>query len=268
MNYVPSKIIDVHTHAWPEKVAARAQEHLEAIFKVKFVGEPTVATLLASMERCGISISVVCAVATRPEQVPGINDWMVSIRSGRVRSFAAWHPDFSEGEKEIERLRGRVDGFKLQPEFQNFYVDDEKVFPFYAALERAKLPVLFHCGKELSGTMLVRSSPDRLIKVRRAFPKLVIIAGHFGGFDLWDDVEKHLLGEDVYLDTSYFLGFVPDERVRRMIRAHRPDRLLFGTDFPLVDPAIDIGRLSGLNIADDLKEGIFYRNAERLLAAN
>ena len=57
-------IIDFHTHAWPDKIAQKAREHLEGLFRVKLVGEPTVDTLLRSMDRNRIDISVICAVAT------------------------------------------------------------------------------------------------------------------------------------------------------------------------------------------------------------
>jgi hypothetical protein len=67
-------IIDIHTHAWPEKVSQKARENLESVFKVPFVGDPTVSTLLRYMDKNNISVSVICAVATRPEQVPSIND--------------------------------------------------------------------------------------------------------------------------------------------------------------------------------------------------
>ena len=134
-------------------------------------------------------------------------------------------------------------------------------------MARVGVPVLFHCGKELSGTMLVRSSPDRIVNVKRAFPRLTIIAGHFGGFELWPEVSEHLLGEDVYLDTSFFFGHVPPAEAVRMIQAHRPDRILFGTDFPLIDSAQDLAHLRALAIPDELKERILFHNARQILHA-
>ena len=144
--------------------------------------------------------------------------------------------------------------------------DDENFFCWYEDIERLKLPLMFHCGKELSGTMLVRSSPDRMSKVMEKFPKLKIIAAHFGGFELWDEVKKYLLGKDIYLDTSFFLHFLPVEEIRSMILAHSQDRLLFGTDFPIVDQKKDLDFLKSLNIPEDLKFRIFSLNAKNLLS--
>jgi predicted TIM-barrel fold metal-dependent hydrolase len=258
-------IIDIHTHAWPEKVSQKARENLESVFKVPFVGDPTVSTLLRYMDKNNISVSVICAVATRPEQVPSINDWLFSVRGERIRAFCALHPEYASWKEELVRIKEKADGVKLQPEFQDFYVDDKKVYPVYEMMEALQLPVLFHCGEELSGTMLVRSSAGRILKVKKDFPRLTIIAAHYGGFRLWEEVEKYLIGTDVFLDTAFFFGFLPREKTIQMLLEHRSDRLLFGTDFPLVDQKKDLDYLAGLEIPDDLKERILYRNARELL---
>jgi len=258
-------IIDIHTHAWPEKISQKARENLESSFKVKLVGEPTLETLLKFMDKNNIDISVICAVATKPEQVSSINDWLFSVRSKRIKIFCALHPDYPLWEEELERIKDKGDGIKLQPEFQNFYIDEVRVHPIYARLEKLKVPILFHCGEELSGTMLVRSSPNRLIKVKEAFPKLKIIAGHFGGFRLWDEVKKYLLGKDIYLDTSFFFDYLPKEEVKSLLLSHRQDRLVFGSDFPLIDQKKDLDFLKKLELPPALKERILSLNAKEIL---
>lgn len=260
-----SSIIDIHTHAWPEKVSQRARQSLETLFKITFVGEPTIDILLSYMDKNGIDISAVACVATKPEQVTSINDWAFSVRSNRLKMFCAMHPDYPDWAKELPRIKERGDGIKFQPEFQNFYVDDKRMFEMYAQIEKLGLPVLFHCGEELSQTMLVRSNPPRLLAVHKEFPKLKIIAGHFGGFQTWDETKQYLLGQDVYLDTSYFVQFMPPDTVREMFLAHRPDRLLFGSDFPLVDQKADIDCIKGLGLPKVLEEQILFRNAQELL---
>ena len=60
-------IIDIHTHAWPDKVSLKAKESLEAHYAVKFCGDPTIATLVSFMQKNKVDLSVICAVANRPE---------------------------------------------------------------------------------------------------------------------------------------------------------------------------------------------------------
>jgi len=258
-------VIDIHTHAWPEKVSQKARENLESSFRVKLVGEPTLDTLLKFMDKNAIDVSVICAVAIKPEQVKSINDWLFSIRSKRIKVFCALHPDYPLWKDELERIKDKGDGIKFQPEFQNFYIDEERVYPVYSMIEKLKIPILFHCGEELSGTQLVRSSPFRLIKVREAFPKLKIIAGHFGGFRLWDEVKKYLLGKDIYLDTSFFFDYLPKEEVKSLLLSHRQDRLVFGSDFPLIDQKKDLDFLKKLELPPALKERILFLNAKEIL---
>ncbi|MDD4879561.1 MAG: amidohydrolase family protein [Candidatus Omnitrophica bacterium] len=258
-------IIDIHTHAWPEKVSGKARENLERIFGEKMVCDPTVPNLLKYMDKNGVDVSVICAVATRPAQVPAINDWLFGTRSGRLKVFCAMHPAYDNWKDELKRIKDRGDGIKFQPEFQDFYVDDVQLMPIYGEMERLDIPVLFHCGEELSGTMKVRSSPSRISKVKERFPRLKIIGAHFGGFRLWDEVKEHLLGKDIYLDTSFFFGFLPDVEAKQLLLEHRPDRLIFGTDFPLVDQKKDLGFLRELDISEELKEKILFRNAQLLL---
>ncbi len=258
-------IVDIHTHAWPEKVSEKAQLALEQAFGVKLIGNPTTDTLSRYMDKNRIDVSVIAGVATRPEQVPGINEWLFGVRGDRFRVFCALHPQYPLWKEELAKVKERGDGIKFQPEFQDFYVDDRSFYPVYEELQRLELPVLFHCGKELSGTKLVRSSPDRIMRVKKDFPHLSIIAGHFGGFQLWEEVRKHIVGKDIYVDTAFFFGHLPVKESLEMILAHPADRILFGTDFPLVDQNKDIQTLQQLDIPGQLKERIFYRNACSLL---
>ncbi len=53
-----------------------------------------------------------------------------------------------------------------------------------------------------------------------------------GGNTMYDDVERYLVGKNVYLDTSYVLDKMPEETFLRLVRAHGADRILFGSDSP------------------------------------
>jgi hypothetical protein len=261
-------IIDAHTHAWPDKIASKAREILESSYTVKFVGDPTVNTLLRYMDKNGIDISVICSVASRPEQVPSINDWLFSIKEKKLRFFAALHPGYAGWREELRRIKDITFGIKLQPSFQDFYVDDEIAFPIYEEIEKMGLVILFHSGAELSPEMVVRATPKRLLRVKDRFPGLKMIAAHFGGFRYWEEVRKHILGKDIYLDTSAFFGYLPDEEAKELISNHSPERILFGTDFPIIDQKQDIDYFGKLGIAEGLKEKIFSGNARRLLGIN
>ncbi len=87
-----------------------------------------------------------------------------------------------------------------------------------------------------------------------------------GAPSLLDEVKRHLLGKDIYLDTSFFFDFLPKKEVKNLLLSHRPDRLLFGTDFPLVDQKKDLEFLRKLDLPASLKERILSLNAKELLS--
>ena len=258
-------VIDIHTHAWPEKVSQKARESLESYYTVKCVGDPTVATLRAFMDANGIDVSVICAVASRPEQVVSINDWLFSIADDRIKVFASLHPEFAGWKKELARIKERASGIKFQPSFQSFYADDESVFPVYEAIEAAGLPVLFHSGDELAPQMIIRATPKRLFAVKKRFPGMTMIAAHLGGFRQWEEVKATLLGTDIYLDTSASFGFIPDEDAKYLLKHHRQDRILFGTDFPFFDQKKEMDYLDTLGLSSAQKEKILFLNSRGIL---
>jgi hypothetical protein len=261
-------IIDIHTHAWPDKVSRKAREHLEVHYGVKLCGDPTVSTLRDFMDRSNVSLSVICAVASRAEQVASINNWLFKIKDPRIKYFCALHPDYPDFRDELKRIKDHSPGIKLQPSFQDFFVDDEKAFPLYEEAQKLGLCILFHSGDELSPLLVVRATPERLWNVRKRFPGLKMIAAHFGGFRHWEGVKKFLLGKDIYFDTSAFFGYLPDDLARELLLSHRPDRILFGTDFPIRDQKIDLDYLDKIGIPQELKEKILYKNAQELLGGS
>ncbi len=258
-------IIDIHTHAWPDKVSGKAQEVLEAYYGVKLVGQPSLGTLLVFMDKNKIDLSVICAVASRADQVVSINNWLFSLKEPNIKYFASLHPEYPQWKEELKRIKEKSCGIKLQPSFQEFFVDNEKIFPIYEEIERLGLVVLFHCGGELLQEKLPCATPQRILAVKKKFPGLKIIAAHFGGFRQWEGVKKYLLGKDIYFDTSSFFGYLPDKEAEELILNHPTDRILFGTDFPIRDQKTDLDYFDKLGFSQELKEKILAKNALQLL---
>lgn len=263
----PQHLIDFHVHCFPDELAERATTALLDRYQVASLSDGTVAGLLRHMEQSGVDISVIQPVATKASQVTDINDWAASLQSERISAFGALHPDFPDPGAEVARLLALgLRGVKLQPQWQDFYPDDARLGPMYTALA-GRLPVLFHAGNEAFPVSVLKSTPERLRRLHERFPALTIIAAHFGGYLTWDEAEEYLVGEEnVYLDTSFCLPEVmPDGRFRDMMRRHGVERVLFATDFPFRDPAVDLARLMRLGLSQDELEAICWRNAARLL---
>jgi hypothetical protein len=259
-------IVDFHVHAFPDDVAQRAIHALLETYQVRAVSDGTISGLVDYMGKSGVDYSVVQPVATKPSQVRSINDWAASHTDARVISFGGIHPDFEDVPGEIDRIVSLgLPGIKIQGNWQGVYIDDPAMRPIYEAAQ-GRLIVLFHSGEELAPFEEMRATPARLAAVHREFPGLTMVAAHMGGYRMWDEVEEHLLGKDIYFDTSAcFPKDLPDERFLDLIRRHGAERILFATDSPFGDALADIPRLTQMGLTDRELELIFGGNATRLL---
>ena len=268
-------VVDIHAHAFPDALAARVVGPMAAKAGVPAAHAGTVGSLRESMKRAGIALSVVMPVATKPVQVVSVNRWAIEQNAaigmaggvaGGIMSFGAMHPLFDDAAGEIGRLADAgVPGVKFHPDYQRFRPDDEAMAPLYEAFVERDMIVLFHCGKDLSVPPPVMGTPERILAVHERFPSLRLICAHFGGYEMWDEVEATLLGRDVWLDTSYTVGRLSDERLVDMIRRHGIERVLFGTDTPWEDQAKEVEAFRRLPLTGDEREAIFSTNAMALL---
>ena len=92
-----------------------------------------------------------------------------------------------------------------------------------------------------------------------------MIAAHLGGQSLWNEVEEYLVGTDIYIDTSMGFSMYPTEQFLRIVKNHGSEKILFGTDSPWSDSGKEREFLTTLPLADEEKENILHRNAEKLL---
>jgi uncharacterized protein len=259
-------VIDIHTHVWPDALAAKAVPALQAAgdhLVARYDG--TVSGLLEEMDRGGVDVSVIQPVATKPGQVAPINDWAAAQASDRIVAFGAMHPDLPDPAVEVARMRSLgLRGFKLHPEHQSFAPDEPKMAAIYEAAVEYGMIVLFHAGADVIHPT-VHGTPASFARVMDAWPRLNAVLAHLGGFREWEGVAEHVAGRDVWLDTAYTLGHLPDEEFVALARAHGTGRVLFGSDGPWTDAREEIARLRRLPFTSDELDDILGGNAARLL---
>jgi uncharacterized protein len=259
------RVLDLHVHAFPDRVAGPALHHLERMSGVPPRYDGTLDGLRAVMARSGVEEAVVQPVATRPESVAGINDWAAANRDGYVSFFGAMHPDHPDPEAEIERLAGLgLGGIKLHPEFQEFRPDEDRMTPIYEALVRHDLVVFFHAGADIA-IPTINSSPAVFARILDAYPTLRVGLAHMGGWRQWDEVLEVLAGRDVVLETSFTLDYIGADRFVELVRAHGAERVAFGSDGPFGDAAAEIQTIGALDFDEAERVAIFRGTAARLL---
>jgi len=261
-------VTDIHTHAFPDALAPKAMAALEAGAGITACGDGTIAALTASMDQARIDRSVICSIATRPGQFEKMLAWSHATRSERIEPFLSVHPD--EPDAAGLMLRVAAEGFrgvKLHPMYQEFHLDEPRVEPLFAAAREAGLIVVLHSGFDIGFRDDDRALPDRVRRLADMWPGLKLVCAHFGGWKAWDQAVEHLVGADVYLDTSFTTQFLPADRACEIIERHGPDRIIFGTDWPWGSQTESVEGIRGLDLAAEALEKILAKNAADLLAA-
>lgn len=259
-------IIDFHVHAFSPKIAARAIEQLENTCEVKALSDGTAEDTLRLLDKWGVDRAVLLPIATKPSQHGVINSWAAEQR-GRFIPFGSVYPKSDEALDELSRIKSLgLHGVKLHPDYQDFYADEPELDPFFDEAERLGLPVIIHAGVDPVSPDDVHCTPEAAAKLVRRHPGLTLIFAHLGGNELWQRSLDCLcgLGERVYLDTGYPL-FCPDELMKKIIRKHGAERILFASDCPWAPSDEVRKKLFRLGLKDSELERIFHKNAEELL---
>lgn len=264
-------IIDFHVHTFPDRVAPKAVGKLAMISGIVPFTDGTVADTLAKMDKNGIDKSVCLNIATRPGQERTINDtaaMLYETSGGRLVGFGSVHPDSPDAVEELARCKALgLRGIKLHPDYQEFIVDEPRLWPIYEALQELDLFVTFHAGWDCYSPDHIHCAPENAARVAKAFPRLRMCLAHFGGMRMWDDVDNYLAGlENVYFDTAMASTMgLSLALARRIISRHDTDHIMLGSDCPWEDPAVSAAWVKGLGLGDALTEKILGGNAASLI---
>ena len=261
------KIYDSHCHIYPDGISHRAIRSIDRFYD-GLPAKPqdgTVKTLLEGGRSCGISHFVVCAVATKPEQVSHINRFIadqVRASGGAFTGLGTMHPDAEDLRADLEELVSLgLKGVKLHPDIQQFHADDPRAMKIYEMLEDGGLPVCVHTGDHRYDY----SNPGRIARVLRTFPSLKMIGAHLGGWSVWDEAVSLLPDfPNLTVDTSSSFFWLKKERAKEIIRAYGSERVMFGTDYPMWKQQEDISYLRELDLTDREYEDIFRRTCGNL----
>ena len=258
-------IIDTHCHVYPDKIAQKAAAATGHFYGMPPMMDGTVETLQRISRQVGISHNVINSVATTYHQVESINNFIaecVKLYPDRLIGFGALHPDYEDIAGEAERIVSLgLKGIKLHPDFQQFQIDDEKVFPIYEAAVKHSFPVLFHAGDyryDFSG-------PKRLRRAADMFPEMKIIGAHFAGWSQWDEAQELFTNGRIYVDLSSSLYDMTPERAAELIHSFGADKVMFGTDYPMWTAKEELQRFYKIPLTDEERELILYKNALALL---
>ncbi len=258
-------VIDFHTHCFPDKNAARAKEKLSTTSGLLPYTDGTVSGLLALMEKDGVSASVVLNIATNSGQQHAVNDFAASIKSDTIIPFGSVHPESEDVQEELERIADLgLKGVKFHPEYQQFFVDDEKMKPIYKKISRLGLICVFHAGEDYGFFPPYHATPARLEKAL-SWLDSPVVAAHWGSQNMGQEVLTHLCGKEIYFDISFGYGTAPKPIQQAILEKHGTSKILFASDCPWHAPSMELHQLGFLGLSETEEAQIKYENACKLL---
>lgn len=261
-------LIDFHTHAFPDKIAERAILSLSEKAKIPYFTVGTLDDTDAKMREWGVDMRVMLSIATNIKQQTNVNNFAIEAdRRDNIIAFGSVHPQAENALEELERIKSAgLRGIKLHPEYQEFNIDDESVYPIYKKCIELGLIVSFHTGRDLGYPDSLRASPDRILRVAERYPQGKFVLAHFGSSMMEREVLDTLAGNcPYYMDTAFSAGHTDPDIALAIIRKHGADKILFASDCPWSSSKETYDFINSLDLTVDEKDKIFYKNAVSLL---
>ncbi len=276
-------ILDAHTHILPPELIAQreALRAREAWFAQLYAGPrynlATAEDLLAALDRAQVVQAIAFGFGfANPGLCRLCNEYTLDAARrypGRIIPFAVVNPAHPvEALTEATRcLAAGARGLgELLPDGQGFTLDDGTADPLIGLAREAGVPVLLHVnepvGHDYAGKMGQGPTQAYALAVRHPGAKLIL--AHWGGglpfYELMPEVRQAL--ENVYYDTAASTLLYSDA-IFRHAAGWVGHKIVFGSDYPLIEPARMLRRIKRLGLAPEVASALLHDNAARLLGA-
>jgi predicted TIM-barrel fold metal-dependent hydrolase len=244
------EIIDFHAHVGP--------------YYNMHIPDADAAAMVKTMDLCGIDKAVISTTMSFDTDIVLGNTIMLDALAafpGRLYGACAVsgnYPELSLAELERTMANPAVVMIKVHPWSTRCRLDDRRLTPILDYAAARGHFVLVHTWLDADPY----GSQDLFAAVAAQYPAIKWLMGHSGGpFGSVHAVELAEKGENIYLDLT--LSMCPAQQVEFFVREVGPERVIFGTDNPFIDPRPQIGRVALAGISDEDKAKIFGGNVRR-----
>ena len=276
-------IIDFHTHIFPKAIRENREEYFSSEFTFKLLysspGSKLVGAqeIVDSMDEQGVDKSVAFGFPWKSSQTfQKHNDYImeaVARYPQRLIGLCCFEPFNREAVPEAVRcIEGGLSGIG-EIAFYQSGIDEaalNRLVPLMEICRDKDLPVLIHTNEPV-GHIYPGKTPNTLKQIYylvKRFPENKIVLAHWGGgiffFNLLKKDAKESL-KNIYFDTAASPFLYDPEIYRYAMDIAGPDKILFGSDFPLIKPTRYFKELEQSGLSKDNIESICGRNAARLL---
>ncbi|MDD5128007.1 MAG: amidohydrolase family protein [Dehalococcoidales bacterium] len=275
-------VIDSHCHVFPPRIREERDRYAahDRIF-AKILASPraliaTADELIAGMDEDGVDTAIITGYGwATPELCRETNDYIMESIARfprRLVGFCSVPPRSIEAAvTEIERcVKGGARGIgELRPDWQPLELAGEAAQPLIATLKKNKLIVLTHSSEPVGHIYPGKGTADPkiLYELVTRLPDIPIICAHWGGglpfYSLMPEVKRALA--NVYFDTAASPFLYQPEIYKQVSRLVGAEKILFGSDYPLMPQKRVLKEIDGTGLTDSERELILSGNARRLL---
>ncbi|HRI66317.1 MAG TPA: amidohydrolase family protein [Polyangium sp.] len=266
-------LVDAHVHVFPDALFRAVWRWFDAYgwpIRYKFYADEVIRHLQAR----GVTELVLLHYAHKAGMARSMNAFMADVvkRHVHVTGLATVYPG-ETGQVEIleEAFAQGLRGVKLHCHVQALPSDDARMLPIYELCQARGLPVVIHAGREpWSGNL--PCDPYEVCQVQRIehvlknFPRLKLCVPHLGADEFVEYTSLLRKYEFLWLDTTMMIGgYFPIDNPWQWVLA-RPDRILFGSDFPNLPYAWDreANAIAQAKLPTAVLENVVGKNARAL----
>jgi len=299
--YSNEAVIDFHTHVQPDAAAGIAFQRQFGFESPPRNGTPE--ELLPIMDAAGIRRALMVpwmpaqdiaderlagtlASANRREEIRRevagewfeLNHWAVETAAkhpDRLSCLVGLDPILMTADEVVAEIEDKLArgacGLKIAPLFLRAGPDDPRVAIVFEQAARHGVFVLSQSGAHGYGDQPDWGNPERFEAVLRSWPTVDVQLAHLG---LGGEAEVARLTArypNLYADTSARLHDIGQpgawslDEAADWLRRIGTDRVLFGTNYPMHDPAQFLAMIRAIPLDDDEREQVLHRNAAGIL---
>jgi len=275
-------VIDAHCHILPPSFSGRRAEIAQrdatfaALLSSPNARMASAEDLLEAMDRAGVERAVVMGMGwTDPDITTEANDYIIEAvanNTGRLTGFCSVNPVWGEAaDTEVMRCiaAGLVGIGELHADTQYFDITSVAAMAPVMELARSdRLPVLVHSSEPVGHQYPGKGSttPEKLYRFIQNFPGNVIICAHWGGglpfYGLMPEVLESL--KNVYFDSAASPFLYRPEVFATMAELAWAGKLLFASDYPLMDIARPLEQARNAGLAPEMEAALLSGNAAKL----
>ena len=283
--YTLTVIIDFHTHVFSPELIARREEYAAAdrCFRLLYGSIKarlrTAEDLITEMDASGVDMAVIQNIGwTSHERCAETNDYLLEAVQRfprRLMPFIAVQPADDRTIDELKRCAaaGARGVGELRPEVQGFELNDREVMdPFTGTLVEQNLVLSCHADEPVGHDYPGKGgmTPGRLFPFIERYPDLKLALAHWGGglpfYTLMPEVKEAL--RNVWFDSAATPYLYQAEVYERAADLIGEDRILLGTDWPLLGQRRCLDEVKALNLSTQTLKAILGGSAEELLGLN